>query len=75
MAAETGSGKTGAFSLPVVQIVWETLKDLQDGKLGNKPGGPGGTEQGWRMSFNDRGPVIAITPSNYNIAKKSIYTL
>lgn len=62
MAAETGSGKTGAFSLPVVQIVWETLKDLQDGKLGKKPGGSGGTEQGWRMSFNDRGPVIAITP-------------
>uniref|UniRef100_A0A0K0DCZ6 ATP-dependent RNA helicase DDX1 n=1 Tax=Angiostrongylus cantonensis TaxID=6313 RepID=A0A0K0DCZ6_ANGCA len=26
-AAETGSGKTGAFSLPVVQIVWERRKD------------------------------------------------
>ena len=25
MAAETGSGKTGAFSLPVLQIVWETI--------------------------------------------------
>jgi ATP-dependent RNA helicase DDX1 len=25
MAAETGSGKTGAFCLPVLQIVWETL--------------------------------------------------
>lgn len=25
MAAETGSGKTGAFSLPVLQIVWESL--------------------------------------------------
>ena len=62
MAAETGSGKTGAFSLPVVQIVWETLKDLQDGKFGKKPGGSGGAEQGWRMSFNDRGPAIAITP-------------
>ena len=24
MAAETGSGKTGAFSLPVIQAVYET---------------------------------------------------
>jgi superfamily II DNA/RNA helicase len=32
MAAETGSGKTGAFCLPILQIVWETLKDLQSGK-------------------------------------------
>ncbi|KAK6046265.1 hypothetical protein COOONC_16229, partial [Cooperia oncophora] len=27
IAAETGSGKTGAFSLPVVQIVWERRKE------------------------------------------------
>jgi len=32
MAAETGSGKTGAFCLPILQTVWETLKDLQSGK-------------------------------------------
>ena len=32
MAAETGSGKTGAFCLPILQIVWETLKDLETGK-------------------------------------------
>lgn len=32
MAAETGSGKTGAFCLPVLQIVYETLKDFQTGK-------------------------------------------
>lgn len=62
MAAETGSGKTGAFCLPVVQIVWETLKDLQDGKCGKGSAGPGSADQGWRMSFNDRGAAIAITP-------------
>jgi hypothetical protein len=32
-AAETGSGKTGAFCLPVLQIVWETVRDIQTGKL------------------------------------------
>lgn len=32
MAAETGSGKTGAFCLPILQIVWETLQDLESGK-------------------------------------------
>lgn len=32
MAAETGSGKTGAFCLPILQIVGETIKDLESGK-------------------------------------------
>ena len=32
MAAETGSGKTGAFCLPILQTVWETLKDIQLGR-------------------------------------------
>ncbi|VDO52494.1 unnamed protein product [Onchocerca flexuosa] len=32
MAAETGSGKTGAFCLPVLQIVWESLRDSMLGK-------------------------------------------
>lgn len=35
MAAETGSGKTGAFSLPVIQIVYETIKELENPR-GNK---------------------------------------
>lgn len=39
MAAETGSGKTGAFCLPILQITWEALKDLESGK----GGGSGGT--------------------------------
>ena len=64
MAAETGSGKTGAFCLPVLQITWESLKDLQEGK-GRSQGGDKkdgkGSDNKWAMSFFDRGPALAVS--------------
>lgn len=63
MAAETGSGKTGAFCLPILQIVHETLRDLRDGRKGKKAGGgSGGLVTPWRMSFFDRGNALAVAP-------------
>lgn len=59
MAAETGSGKTGAFCLPILQIVWETLKDLNEGK-GSKI--IAATSPFWTLSFFDRGASLAVTP-------------
>ncbi|XP_014470350.1 PREDICTED: ATP-dependent RNA helicase Ddx1 [Dinoponera quadriceps] len=61
MAAETGSGKTGAFCLPILQTVWETLKDLESGK------GDGAAAQvqqsaHWGLSLFDRGRALAVTP-------------
>ncbi|CAG0887653.1 unnamed protein product [Cyprideis torosa] len=62
MAAETGSGKTGAFCLPIIQIVWETLKDIQSGKAGKGHAPHHAGSSKWAMSFFDRNPAMAITP-------------
>uniref|UniRef100_A0A182WCL7 ATP-dependent RNA helicase n=1 Tax=Anopheles minimus TaxID=112268 RepID=A0A182WCL7_9DIPT len=59
MAAETGSGKTGAFCLPILQIVWETLRDIKEGKTGRATSNKG---QPWTFSYTDRGQAMAITP-------------
>lgn len=60
MAAETGSGKTGAFCLPILQITWESLKELKDGKTG--PSSKVQISDKWGMSFFDRGPALAVSP-------------
>ncbi|KAH9278967.1 ATP-dependent RNA helicase DDX1 [Echinococcus granulosus] len=64
MAAETGSGKTGAFCLPVIQIVYETLKDLEGGKLTKKTP-EGGIKVAKNVCLNvfDRTEAFAIDPN------------
>ncbi|XP_052816444.1 ATP-dependent RNA helicase DDX1-like [Mya arenaria] len=61
MAAETGSGKTGAFCLPILQTVFETLKDLQEGKSSKMPTKHKGSSS-WKMSVYDRGDAMSIDP-------------
>uniref|UniRef100_A0A0R3RJZ0 ATP-dependent RNA helicase n=1 Tax=Elaeophora elaphi TaxID=1147741 RepID=A0A0R3RJZ0_9BILA len=59
MAAETGSGKTGAFCLPVLQIVWESLRDSMLGKTHKSTNS---IDERWCLNVHDRDKNLAIAP-------------
>ncbi|XP_077297561.1 ATP-dependent RNA helicase Ddx1 [Arctopsyche grandis] len=62
MAAETGSGKTGAFCLPILQIVWETLREVASGKTSSSTSSSSDYSSSWTMSYLDRGEALAVAP-------------
>ncbi|CAH1117276.1 unnamed protein product [Phaedon cochleariae] len=68
MAAETGSGKTAAFCLPVIQIVWETLKDIQSGKAAKSAAES--LSPPWTMSALDRGNALAVAPDGLRVQSR-----
>ena len=62
-AAETGSGKTAAFSLPVLQLVMETKRREAEGKDGPAGGAVAGEAKDatdWRLSGVDRDGMLGI---------------
>ncbi|XP_063907941.1 ATP-dependent RNA helicase Ddx1 [Zophobas morio] len=67
MAAETGSGKTAAFCLPIIQIVWETLKDIQSGKASKVSTS---SSKPWTMSMIDRGSAFAVAPCGLRVQSR-----
>ncbi|XP_077982085.1 ATP-dependent RNA helicase DDX1-like [Glandiceps talaboti] len=60
MAAETGSGKTGAFCMPVIQIVHETIHDIREGKGGKAKMTFKSDATKMRMNVYDRGTSLAM---------------
>lgn len=62
MAAETGSGKTAAFSIPVIQIVHETHQDQAKGGSSRKNTGSMKSTllSKWQMNPHDRGSKFAV---------------
>ncbi|KAK9873817.1 hypothetical protein WA026_002175 [Henosepilachna vigintioctopunctata] len=66
MAAETGSGKTAAFCLPVIQIVWETLKEMENSSssVSSRLSIP------WTLSMFDRGHALAVAPGGLRVQSR-----
>lgn len=70
VAAETGSGKTAAFSLPLLQIIHEDLRRIHGSNNGQSDGDPGGNElsaatriaTGWRINALDKDDAVAVSP-------------
>ncbi|XP_050521813.1 ATP-dependent RNA helicase Ddx1 [Daktulosphaira vitifoliae] len=61
MAAETGSGKTGAFCIPIIQIVWETIKQYTSGQNITSVKTINILDT-WKLNLWDRSNSTAITP-------------
>ena len=69
-AAETGSGKTGAFALPALQVCHELLQARARGRAevaakaggGAKAGAAGPKAAGAELSTEDRDALLAVSP-------------
>lgn len=70
MASETGSGKTGAFCLPIIQVVWETFNKSQYEK-DNKPTKAKLPSQEWKLSFMDRAQDLVLSNDHLMAQSKS----
>mmetsp|Transcript_35620 Transcript_35620/g.81633 ORF Transcript_35620/g.81633 Transcript_35620/m.81633 type:complete len:872 (+) Transcript_35620:48-2663(+) len=57
VAAETGSGKTGAFGLPCLQIVHETLR----GKCATRKSGKNASNLKCELNLNDKDMFVLVT--------------
>uniref|UniRef100_A0AC35TIK7 ATP-dependent RNA helicase DDX1 n=1 Tax=Rhabditophanes sp. KR3021 TaxID=114890 RepID=A0AC35TIK7_9BILA len=69
MAAQTGSGKTGAFCLPVLQIVWETMKYSSN----PQPTEPQEEDNSWKINPQDKTSAMEINGSSLHTTNDKIW--
>lgn len=65
-AAETGSGKTAAFSLPVLQLICERLK----GSTSSRKRRIGATEVTVKLNEFDKDSIIDVSPDGFSCAHR-----
>ncbi|GLI69277.1 hypothetical protein VaNZ11_013853 [Volvox africanus] len=75
-AAETGSGKTGAFAIPVLQIVHEALRQrMRSGAAASISsrggGGAANTTVDWVLNIEDRDLNVALSPDGCTAQSRS----
>eukprot|EP01113_Clastostelium_recurvatum_P036417 TRINITY_DN5186_c0_g1_i1.p1 TRINITY_DN5186_c0_g1~~TRINITY_DN5186_c0_g1_i1.p1 ORF type:complete len:740 (-),score=190.47 TRINITY_DN5186_c0_g1_i1:11-2194(-) len=70
-AAETGSGKTGAFALPVTQVVHETLRDIATPKSFDEDEAGETKKTGFTLSDEDRDTLLAIDDTGLTCQARS----
>eukprot|EP00959_Pyramimonas_sp_CCMP1952_P002909 60204-Pyramimonas_sp.AAC.1 len=64
-AAETGSGKTGAFALPVLQIAHEAISEVarsHQHQAAQSGGSAAASLKDVKMSVDDRDALLAVSP-------------
>lgn len=70
VAAETGSGKTAAFSLPLLQIVQEDLRSRSAGgaasRLTGKQSGGKGSSSACRISRTDKDGQMVVSADGWS---------
>lgn len=71
MASETGTGKTGAFCIPIIQVVYEQILDSKKQARPGQQEPKTVAETGWILSTKDRAPDVVLSRDLLTAQSKS----